>query len=862
MITTKTNDPSLEYVKYELDLLELYLFRLYQHFKKSKSDDNFELSGLVISDNEIDTIFNTIEDEYYKNRYDSESNYSHLDNSLVEQIMKFQKLIEEKKKKNIDENKYLSLEYLRAKFQLTEFEMKILIICLAPEIATRFEKIYSYLQDDVTKKKPTIDLCLKILCNEFDDRIYKREYFINSDLFKFSILEFVDDQQNTISRPIKINDDMINFILKIDYRESLIKKNIKIIDFNETQQSENPIDSSNLKKSSWVFFLQKNNLTKLFKETITLILFDHEIDKLVAEFDFNIEQIKNSIKNSIKYISNNKLNHDKDVKISFTELYKACIIESNKNKYNNENIENNRNRIEIYKYEIKKLSDFLKSFLDETKKTELKETILINLTGNDTLGKKYIYEFLSLKILRKISFLNVDLNGIQDFNTLKDIAITICREKILKNVVTVLDNLDSLSSTQDNKLLNESNSIILEKILQLQKFNDIILVNSKKYIFGPEMKYNVITIDLPEITFYERKILWIHLLLKYKMATLTEEEIEKLASKFDFNIEQIENSIKNVSYQLIPYNDTKNRLLVRLYSSCYNESNQNLNKFSIKLDKKFGLDDIVLPESKKRLINDIIKYSDPRNREIVFRKWKFENKINRNSGVNILFTGPPGTGKTMCAQIIANKLELDIYKIDLSAIVSKYIGETEKNINKIFEEAKTSNAIIFLDECDTILGKRTETMHSSTDRYSNIEIGYLLQKLEEHNEIVILATNLKRNMDEAFIRRMQFIVDIENPDSRDRLKIWNNFFSVSPYAQNMYTSDSIREEDLEFFAKVFDFSGATISNIAVSAAFMAASEGGRKIEIKDITLATQKELEKIGKPVIKSNFGKYNKFLY
>jgi AAA+ superfamily predicted ATPase len=862
LITTKKTDPSLEYVKYELDLLELYLFHLYQHFKKLKADDNFELSGLVISDNEMDTIFNTIEDDYKKNRYYSESNFSNLDNSLVEQIMKFQNIIDEKKKKNIEENKYLSLEDLRAKFQLTEFEMKVLIICLAPEIATRFEKIYGYLQDDVTKKKPTIDLCLKILCNEFDDRIYKREYFIKSDLFKFGILEFADDQQNIISRSIKINDDIINFILRIDYLESLLKKNIKIIDVNKIQQIENPIDSSNLRKSSWLFFLQKKNLANLFKENVTITLFDYETDRLVAEFDFNIEQIKNSIKNSIKYISYNTLNYGNNIKISFNELYKSCIIESYENKNNNN--ENKRNRIEIYINEIQKLSDFLESCIGEMKKTELKETIFINLTGNDILGKKYIYEFLSMEILRKIkrSFLNVDFNGFQDPRWLKEIAITICREKILKNVIVVLDNLDSLLSHEDNKSIVESNSIILDKILELQKFNDIILVNSKRNIFGPEKKYNVITIDLPEITLYERKILWIHLLQKYKLAILSEEEIEKLASKFDFNLEQIENSIKNVSHQLIPYKDPDNNtLLDQLYSSCYKESNQNLNKFATKLVKKFDLDDIVLPESKKRLINDIITYADPRNREIVFREWKFEEKINRNNGVNILFTGPPGTGKTMCAQIIANKLEMEIYKIDLSAIVSKFIGETEQNINKIFEEAKTSNAIIFLDECDTILGKRTEITRS-TDRYSNIEIGYLLQKLEEHDEIVILATNLKRNMDEAFIRRIQFIVDIETPNANDRLRIWSNFFSYYPYNQSIYSGDTIKEEDLEFFAKAFDISGATISNIALSAAFMAANEGGRKIEIRDIALATQKELEKIGKPIIKSNFGKYSNYLY
>jgi SpoVK/Ycf46/Vps4 family AAA+-type ATPase len=220
-----------------------------------------------------------------------------------------------------------------------------------------------------------------------------------------------------------------------------------------------------------------------------------------------------------------------------------------------------------------------------------------------------------------------------------------------------------------------------------------------------------------------------------------------------------------------------------------------------------------------------------------------------SGGLNILFTGESGTGKTMTAQILANELNMEIYKIDLSLLVSKYIGETEKNINKIFTEASESNSLIFFDEADAIFGKRTE-IKDSHDRYSNIEVNYLLQKLEEHNEIVILASNLKHNIDDAFMRRMHFIIDFPFPNEQERLEIWKNIFPKPTFYLN---NESI---DLEFLAKQFKTTGSMIKNIALSAAFLAASEKS-KIEMKHLVLATRRELEKKGKPIIKTDFGKY-----
>ena len=232
---------------------------------------------------------------------------------------------------------------------------------------------------------------------------------------------------------------------------------------------------------------------------------------------------------------------------------------------------------------------------------------------------------------------------------------------------------------------------------------------------------------------------------------------------------------------------------------------------------------------------------------MVYGQWGFDRKLSLGKGLNILFSGPSGTGKTMAAEIMAHELKLDIYKIDLSVIVSKYVGETEKNLSKIFQEAETSNAILFFDEADTLFGKRSE-VRDSHDRYANIEIGYLLQKMEEYTGIVILASNLRKNIDEAFTRRMHFSVDFPFPDEGHRLKIWRTIFpSEAPLHEDI---------DFAFLAKRFKIAGGNIKNIALNGAFLAA-ENSKRIGMSHIIQATKREYQKMGKLCSPSDFGKY-----
>jgi SpoVK/Ycf46/Vps4 family AAA+-type ATPase len=237
--------------------------------------------------------------------------------------------------------------------------------------------------------------------------------------------------------------------------------------------------------------------------------------------------------------------------------------------------------------------------------------------------------------------------------------------------------------------------------------------------------------------------------------------------------------------------------------------------------------------------------------QIVYHDWGFEAKISLGKGLNILFSGVSGTGKTMAAEIIANELDLELYKIDLSCVVSKYIGETEKNLSAIFKEAESANAILFFDEADALFGKRSE-VKDAHDRYANIEINYLLQKMEEHEGIVIMASNFPKNIDEAFTRRMHFSLEFPFPNEEDRLNIWEKIFPGQ--------TPKSRDIDYKFLAKCFKISGGNIKNIALNAAFLAADNSG-KVHMKNVIYAVKREYQKMGKLYSVKDFGKYASLL-
>ncbi|MFN0095946.1 MAG: ATP-binding protein [Dehalococcoidia bacterium] len=282
-----------------------------------------------------------------------------------------------------------------------------------------------------------------------------------------------------------------------------------------------------------------------------------------------------------------------------------------------------------------------------------------------------------------------------------------------------------------------------------------------------------------------------------------------------------------------------------LFAAARDQSTPILSALARKVTPHYGWDDIVLPYDSLAQLREMCAQVEHRHQ--VYELWGFDRKLAMGKGVISLFAGNPGTGKTMAAEIIARALELDVYKIDLSGIVSKYIGETEKNLHAVFAEAETANAILFFDEADALFGKRTE-VKDAHDRYANIETAYLLQRLEEYPGLVILATNLKMNLDDAFLRRLHFVVDFPMPEEKERLRILQGCIpDAVPRAEDV---------DLGFVARQFKVAGGNLRNIVLSAAFLAATDRA-PLSMRHLMWATRREYQKMGRMVTAAEFGEY-----
>jgi len=275
-----------------------------------------------------------------------------------------------------------------------------------------------------------------------------------------------------------------------------------------------------------------------------------------------------------------------------------------------------------------------------------------------------------------------------------------------------------------------------------------------------------------------------------------------------------------------------------------NLTTPNLSRFAIPLLPRYDWTDLVLPEEKMQQLRGI--EARVHHRQLVHREWGFGQKLSRGRGLNVLFTGPSGTGKTMAAEVLANGLSLTLHQIDLSTVISKYIGETEQHLSAIFSEAESSQTLLFFDEAEALFGKRTE-VKDAHDRYANIEVNYLLQRIEQYEGIVVLATNLHRNLDDAFLRRLSEVIEFPSPDEAARLQIWQKHFPEEAPTKDI---------DFAFLARQFKLTGGNIRNIILASAY-AAAQDGTAIDMSHIIPAIEVEYQKQGKLVMESEFEKY-----
>ena len=319
--------------------------------------------------------------------------------------------------------------------------------------------------------------------------------------------------------------------------------------------------------------------------------------------------------------------------------------------------------------------------------------------------------------------------------------------------------------------------------------------------------------------------------------------VDDLAERFSLPSSRIAAAVETAARY---HPDDPATLRDTLWQAARRHSAQSLGQLASRVVKPHCYEHLVLPETTLRQVREIA--AAIAHRERVYGRWRMAERTGRGNGLMILFAGASGTGKTMTASVIANDLGLDLYRIDLATVVSKYIGETEKNLDRIFVAARHSNGILFFDEADALLGKRSE-VKDAHDRYANIEIAYLLQKMEEHEGVVILATNLAKNLDQAFSRRMHYVVDFPKPDAALRERLWRGMFPpAAPLGEDV---------DFRFLAEQFETSGGEIQMIALDAAFLA-SAGRQVIGMAEIVQAMARHQQKQGSPAAVSGFRQYH----
>lgn len=712
MIAYKTN---LEHLLDELKRIDLIVSFHCRRFRKEHGERADGFQGLFISDNEIDTIL--------KIHPCSTESYPDADlekiDALVEEIGR-------KKLKTIREGKTLRLQTLLELFHLTPFELDALLICLAPELDLRYEKLYSYLHDDVTRKRPTVDLVMRLLCYSLEEKFEARKYFTSTaPLISNRLLSFTgDDQLPLLSKALKVDEKVISFLLGTD-----------------------------------------------------------EIDQRIRNFATLIEP-----------------------KRSFDDII---------------SIENHKNAL----MELIKILSITKT------------QAMFFFQGPYGTGKKMTAEAVCREL--GIPLLVVDSKGLKGGESLETLKL-ILREAMLQGSSLYFEGFDAL-------LEKDSGASVPDLLRYMDSFPNLIFFSGEITLEpkGTIKNHSFIRIDYSLPSFTLRKLLW----KSFMDGHSSDVDIDALAIKFKFSGGQIRDAI--FTAQNAASAKGKSELSMEdLYQGCRVQSNNNLSLMARKIDPRYAWEDIILPEDAKKQLKEVaghIKY-----RGVVYADWGFDRKLSLGKGLNILFSGPSGTGKTMAAEIIAREVELDLYKIDLSNVVSKYIGETEKNLSKIFKEAGTSNAILFFDEADALFGKRSE-VKDAHDRYANIEIGYLLQKMEEYDGVVILATNLSKNIDDAFLRRMQIVIEFPFPDETQRKLIWAGIFPKdAPIAADI---------DYKFLSEKLKLAGGNIKNIALTAAFYAA-ENSRGIGMHHIMQASRREYQKIGKPFLKADFEPYYEHTY
>ncbi|MFT3770695.1 MAG: AAA family ATPase [Minicystis sp.] len=357
------------------------------------------------------------------------------------------------------------------------------------------------------------------------------------------------------------------------------------------------------------------------------------------------------------------------------------------------------------------------------------------------------------------------------------------------------------------------------------------LLISARAAIGLERR-DLARVDVDKLAAEEQRLLWREALGDTTGAL--DGALDAVLSSFDLSAR----TIHEASREVAALAERPEDMAARLWEACRVRARPKLDDLAQRIEAAAGWDDLVLPAEQRDILRATA--AQVRQRRRVYDGWGFGVRGARGLGISALFAGPSGTGKTMAAEILARELSLDLYRVDLSQVVSKYIGETEKNLRRVFDAADEGGAILLFDEADALFGKRSE-VKDSHDRFANIEVGYLLQRMEAYRGLAILTTNLKSSLDQAFLRRIRFVVSFPFPDAANRAEIWRRAFPRATPTEGL---------DLRRLSRL-TVTGGTIRNIVLNAAFLAA-DAGEPVQMKHIGKAAKAECVKLEKPALES----------
>ena len=433
----------------------------------------------------------------------------------------------------------------------------------------------------------------------------------------------------------------------------------------------------------------------------------------------------------------------------------------------------------------------------------------------------------------------------------------------------VVTGVDALHAPDRARQWEQIATVLSRTILQISaSFNDksdkshlklphqLVLLGSKDRLPATTQPMHVMSVSIPMPTEQERFEHWTLLLAK---TGISDTDRDVLAGCYPLTRSQITAAVAEAgthARQRAEQTGTKARLTFDdLALAARQHSGQELDTLTTRITPRVELKEVVTPADVRQQLDDVV--ARVQHRRFVLREWGFARRHTHGLGINALFAGPPGTGKTMAAEAVAKALGKDLFKIDLTSVVSKYIGETEQKLEQIFRAGEITEAVLFFDEADSLLGKRSE-VKDAHDRYANIEVSFLLQRMERYDGLIILATNLLGNLDDAFLRRMAAIVHFPQPGKRERVQLWESIWPRNEKGKLLVPLATVPGEkiDNEFLAERFDLSGGHIRNIALAAAYAAANRPWYPcVTMADVLEGVRREYQKLGQVMSDTKLG-------